>query len=89
MELHHNCTKEMKANRLPLSSSYLKDLPSLQNMLEEKKKLSVRDVEKAIKSDIPISEGEYQQMRGGIGSSLNRTLKKAIEVWKIGISCAD
>ena len=49
-------------------------------MLDQNKKLSVHDIERAIKSDIPVSDGEYQQMRGGVGSALYRTLKQAQEV---------
>jgi hypothetical protein len=70
----------MKQKRLPVTSTYLKSLPTLHDMLEQNKKLSVHDIERAIKSDIPISDGEYQQMRGGVGSALYRTLKQAQEV---------
>lgn len=80
VNLLHTCEEEAKQKRLPVSSAYLKNLPTLHGMLEEDKKLSARDIERAIKADIPVSDGEFQQMRGGVGSALYRTLKQAQQV---------
>lgn len=78
--LCHTCEEEARQKRLPVSCGYLKNLPTLHSMLEKEKKLSVHDIERAIKVDIPVSDGEFQQMRGGVGSALYRTLKQAQEV---------
>ena len=83
INLLHTCEEEARQKRLPVSSGYLKNLPTLHGMLEDDKKLSAHDIEKAIKADIPISDGEFQQMRGGVGSALYRTLKQAQEVTMI------
>jgi hypothetical protein len=80
VSLLHTCEEEARQKRLPVSSGYLKNLPTLHSMLEKDKKLSAHAIERAIKADIPISDGEFQQMRGGIGSALYRTLKQAQEV---------
>lgn len=80
VNLLHTCKEEAKQKRLPVSSAYLKNLPTLHGMLEEDKKLSTHDIERAIKADIPVSDGEFQQMRGGVGSALYRTLKQAQQV---------
>jgi len=71
----------MKSKRLPVNCQFLKNLPSVSRLLEGEKSISLKTVKDAITSDIPLSEGEYQQMHGEtMGSQVYRTLKQAQQV---------
>lgn len=78
--LVHSCLQECLPKRLPLESSYLCSLPSVQRLLMESGKLSIKEVANAIKADLPLSEGEFINMRGGVGSALYRTGQKCFKV---------
>jgi hypothetical protein len=69
-----------------LSSSELRDLPTVQSLLNEPSIcISSKKIEEAIKNDLPISEAEYRFMRENRGSALFSTVAKAREVRKLNI----
>lgn len=80
--LSHDCEDgpTPKAKRFALRAPDLAKLPSLQEKLKSDTVVQLKDVESAIVKDLPITRGELQQMRHGVGSALHRTIVKARKV---------
>jgi len=66
-----------------LSARELAALPSVISKIEAKIQTSAKEVGEAIISDLPVTKGELQKMRGGPGSSFSHALKIAQKVHSV------
>ena len=82
MCLTHSCDEgpKKKAKRFALSASEIAKLPTLQESFDSTLHVNSKDVETAIVKDLPITQGELEQMRSGRGSSFHNAIQKARKV---------